>query len=196
MKPVKDAIRKRKNGNNLPATQETWVLSLGWEGPLEEGTATHSNILAWRIPWTVWSMGSWRVRHNWATFTFKGERDGISEEKTLILTQRVVNKLTGKEREKQVQRPDPSVFLNQVKRLGFHPKYRNIIVGLLSQEEEEHYLIHILHRSLELTGWCGWQWNQGSLLWPQDNGGWLHAAFTSFMPSSIFVLLCDSVEKH
>ena len=38
---------------NPPAKQETWVRSLGWEDPLEEGTATHSSILAWRIPWTV-----------------------------------------------------------------------------------------------------------------------------------------------
>ena len=38
---------------NLPATQETWIRSLGWEDPLEKGTATHSSILAWRIPWTV-----------------------------------------------------------------------------------------------------------------------------------------------
>ena len=38
---------------NLPAMQETWVPSLGWEGPLEKGKATHSSILAWRIPWTV-----------------------------------------------------------------------------------------------------------------------------------------------
>ena len=36
--------------NNLPAMQETWVWSLGWEDPLEEGIATHSSILAWRIP--------------------------------------------------------------------------------------------------------------------------------------------------
>jgi len=35
---------------NLPVMQETWVQSLGWENPLEEGMATHSNILAWRIP--------------------------------------------------------------------------------------------------------------------------------------------------
>ena len=35
-----------------PATQETWVRSLGWEDPLEKGTVTHSSILAWRIPWT------------------------------------------------------------------------------------------------------------------------------------------------
>ena len=38
---------------NLPAMQETWVLSLGWEDPLEKGKATNSSILAWRIPWTV-----------------------------------------------------------------------------------------------------------------------------------------------
>ena len=37
---------------NLPAMQETWVWSLGWEDPLEKGMATHSSILAWRIPWT------------------------------------------------------------------------------------------------------------------------------------------------
>ena len=35
---------------NLPAMQETWVRSLGWEDPLEEGMATHFGILAWRIP--------------------------------------------------------------------------------------------------------------------------------------------------
>ena len=38
---------------NLPAVWETWVGSLGWEDPLEKGMATHSSILAWRIPWTV-----------------------------------------------------------------------------------------------------------------------------------------------
>ena len=40
------------DGKNLPAMRETWVLSLGWEDPLEEEMATHSSILAWRIPWT------------------------------------------------------------------------------------------------------------------------------------------------
>ena len=38
---------------NMPAMQKTWVLSLGWEDSLEKGKATHSSILAWRIPWTV-----------------------------------------------------------------------------------------------------------------------------------------------
>ena len=37
---------------SLPAMQETWVQSLGWEDPLEKEMATHSSILAWRIPWT------------------------------------------------------------------------------------------------------------------------------------------------
>ena len=39
------------------AMQETWVQSLGWEDPLEKGTVTHSSSLAWRIPWTIQSMG-------------------------------------------------------------------------------------------------------------------------------------------
>ena len=43
---------------NLLAMWETWVQSLGWEDPLEKGMATHSSILAWRIPWTVQFMGS------------------------------------------------------------------------------------------------------------------------------------------
>ena len=37
---------------NPPAMWETWVRSLGWEDPLEEGMVTHSSILAWKIPWT------------------------------------------------------------------------------------------------------------------------------------------------
>ena len=53
---------------NPPAMQETQVLSLGREDPLEKGMATHSSILAWRIPWTeepgvLQSMGSHRVGH-------------------------------------------------------------------------------------------------------------------------------------
>ena len=49
---------------NLPEIQETWVQSLGWENPLEKGEATHSSILAWRIPWTIQPMGWQRVGHN------------------------------------------------------------------------------------------------------------------------------------
>ena len=49
---------------NLPAVQGTWVRSVSWEDPLEKGKATHSSILAWRIPWTVWSMGWQRVGHD------------------------------------------------------------------------------------------------------------------------------------
>ena len=54
---------------NLPAVQETWVRSLGQEDPLAKGMATHSSILAWRIPWTeepsrLQSTGSQKVGHN------------------------------------------------------------------------------------------------------------------------------------
>ena len=59
---------------NLPAMQETQVWSLGQKDPLEKGMTTRSSILAWRIPWTeesgeLQSMGSQRVRHDWATNT-------------------------------------------------------------------------------------------------------------------------------
>ena len=46
---------------NLPATHKTWVRSLAWEDSLEKGKAPHSSILAWRIPWTISSMGSQRL---------------------------------------------------------------------------------------------------------------------------------------
>ena len=54
---------------NLPAMQETVAQSLGWEDPLEKGMATHSSVLAWRIPGTgepggLPSMGSHRVGHD------------------------------------------------------------------------------------------------------------------------------------
>ena len=54
---------------NLPAVQETWVQSLGQEDLLEKGTATHTNIIAWRIPWTgepgaLQSVGSQRVGYD------------------------------------------------------------------------------------------------------------------------------------
>ena len=54
---------------NPPAMWEAWVQSLSWEYPLEKETATHTSILAWRIPWTeepgrLQSMGSQRVGHD------------------------------------------------------------------------------------------------------------------------------------
>ena len=54
-----------------PAKQKTWVRSLDWEDPLEKGRATHSSILAWRIPWTEepgdYSLQTERLGHE--TFT-------------------------------------------------------------------------------------------------------------------------------
>ena len=55
---------------NPPAIWETWVRSLSWEDPLEKGKATHFSILTWRISWTVESVGSQRVGHDLAAFTF------------------------------------------------------------------------------------------------------------------------------
>ena len=59
---------------NLPTFQETQVWFQSWKDSLEKGIATHSHILAWRIPWTeepgeLQSMGSQRVGHNWAPNT-------------------------------------------------------------------------------------------------------------------------------
>ena len=60
---------------NLPTMRETRIWFLGWGHPLEKGRATHSSILAWRIPWTeehggLQSMGLQRVGHDWVTNTF------------------------------------------------------------------------------------------------------------------------------
>ena len=61
---------------NLPAMRETWVQSMGWEDPLEKEKATHSSVLAWRIPETEEPGGlqspwrSQRVRHNWVMHTY------------------------------------------------------------------------------------------------------------------------------
>ena len=68
---------------DLPAMKETWVEVLGGENPLEKGMATHSSIFAWRIPWTkepggLQSMGSQRVRHEWATNTSPSGPDHIT----------------------------------------------------------------------------------------------------------------------
>ena len=70
---VKRASLVAQMVKNLPAMQETWVQSLGWEDPLEKGKATHSSILAWRIPQTeepggLQPTGSQRIGHDWVTW--------------------------------------------------------------------------------------------------------------------------------
>ena len=77
------------DGKDLPAVQKTWVWSLDWEDPLGMGTATHSSVLAWTIPWAedpgwLHSMGSQRVKHNWANFTFSVHFPGSSSSKEPI----------------------------------------------------------------------------------------------------------------
>ena len=56
--PVFLGFPRGSAGKASGVMRETWVRSLGWEDPLEKGYDTHSSILAWRMPWTMWSMGS------------------------------------------------------------------------------------------------------------------------------------------
>ena len=74
-KPSTRASLVAQRLKGLPAMWETWVRSLSWEDPLKKEKATHSSILAWRIPWTkdsggLQSTGSQRIGHDWATNTF------------------------------------------------------------------------------------------------------------------------------
>ena len=67
---------------NLPAVQKIRVQSLRWEDLLEKGMATHSSILAWRIPWTekpgrLQSMGSQRVGHKWTIFSLSQREENV-----------------------------------------------------------------------------------------------------------------------
>ena len=84
---------------NLPAMQETWVQSLGWEDPLEKEMATHYSILAWRIPWTeepgrLQYMGSQRVGQDWATSLLLSEnKEGITVDKRIWLGERQTSSL-------------------------------------------------------------------------------------------------------
>ena len=81
---------------NLPAMWETWVRSLGWDDPLEEGKATHSSILAWRIPWTVQPMG----QQSWMRLTFS-QLSNVIFVNTIILFYCYVTSFTDEKTETQ-----------------------------------------------------------------------------------------------
>ena len=75
LKPLSSSSSSDSDGKESACSVGDPVQSLGWEDPLEKGMATHSSILAWRIPWTeepgeLQSMGLQRVRHDRAAFTF------------------------------------------------------------------------------------------------------------------------------
>ena len=77
--------------NKEPPCQDTWLLSLDWKDPLQEGMATLSSILAWKIPWTeepggLQSKGSHRVEQNWSDL---GTYIGFYEEELLIVFRKV-----------------------------------------------------------------------------------------------------------
>ena len=72
---LRGAVDKKKKNLSMQEMQETQFWFLGWEDPLEEEIAIHPSILAWKIPWTEEpgrSMGSQRVRHNWAHMYTQG----------------------------------------------------------------------------------------------------------------------------
>ena len=88
--PPKDIWQGGSDGKESACNDRDPGLALGWEAPLEKGMATHSSILAWRIPWTeepggLQSMESQGVRHDWVTttFTFKDILDFITERKAI-----------------------------------------------------------------------------------------------------------------
>ena len=83
---------------NLPTVRETQVWSLDWEDSLEKRMATHSSILAWRIPWTeetvrLQSKGAQRIRHDWVTNTHSQvyhrvimyKKNGLTLHKIIVL---------------------------------------------------------------------------------------------------------------
>ena len=79
-----------------PTMLETWIRSLGWEDPNQKRTATHFSILAWRIPRTVESIGSQRVRHYRVTFTqtivkYKKKKLVLSKDQNFIFMCRLYN---------------------------------------------------------------------------------------------------------
>ena len=77
---------------NPPATRETRVPSLGWEDPLEKGMATHSSILAWRIPWTEKTAGPQSTRSKESDMTEK-----MFKKVTFLLTCTYENRMRRKE---------------------------------------------------------------------------------------------------
>ena len=97
--------------------QETWVQSLGQEDPLEKEMATHSSILAWKIPWIedpgrIQSMGSQRVGHDWATSLHFTKVPRVSGEAYEFVSVILPRWLSGKESAYQCRRH---------RRLGFSP---------------------------------------------------------------------------
>ena len=109
---------------NPPVLWENQVWSLGWEDPLEKGTATHSGILAWRIPWTeepgrLQSWGSQRVGHAWAT----KEQQNSNTVTDLGLVRRLASQASHPLREKALasSRKQTAVIQSLHSRQSLHP---------------------------------------------------------------------------
>jgi len=103
---------------NLLAVQDTWVQSLGWENLLEKGIATHSSILAWRIPWKeepgrLQSFGSTKSWNDWAANTFAFTKlNGLAKQKaSMDQIQPVAHQYANHDLESSVTRLVPSICL-------------------------------------------------------------------------------------
>ena len=123
--------------------QEIRVWSLGWEDPLEKGMATHSSILAWRIPWTLQYMGSQRVGHNWATFT--GKRKIAGTENRLWFSE------VGYERDSCLQRAQGGFFAMQYHYTAPEWLKWNSTEWSVHEGMEQLELSYTVHWSV---GWC------------------------------------------
>ena len=121
---------------NLPAMQETWVWSLGWEDWSRE-SATYSSILAWTIPWTeepgrLWFMGWQRVGHDWATNIFTSWASQVapvvktSPANTGDIKRRRFDPWVGKITQRRAWQPTPGFLLGeshgQRSLVGYHPQ--------------------------------------------------------------------------
>ena len=116
---------------NLPAMWETWVRSLGWEDPLEKRMATHSSILAWRIPWTVYSPGGHKESAPLSLSLMHCQCIFLHSHRILELERTMrpgLFRRTGKEREAQVlQVPSPGSHRAV---LGLRPRSLRAVLSL------------------------------------------------------------------
>ena len=166
---------------NLPAMQEIWVWSLGQEDPLQKGIATHSSILAWKIPRTLepgglQSMGSQRVRHYWATVTHK------------VLCRGFPGGARGKEPACQCKRHKRGGFHTFLGKIPWRRAWQPTLAFLPEESHGQSSLVGyslVGHRSgldlariqsyilffLKVLGWDGWMASLTQWTWVWANSG-------------------------
>ena len=123
--------------------------------PLEQGKATHSSILAWRISWTVKSMGSQRVRHDWATFSFSGSNTSL-----LIKIGAITINTFLPTRNKFVYSCSIKILA-----LGFDQLLECVFCILLAVEEFSLQTVVEMHEEVVISLWeVRWMWRMRKML--------------------------------